>query len=184
MPVHLKVKLIVELTVTHKYETITVLPFSKYASPNFPQKKPNRKLRLLVDPNETVWLKMIKPKLLTQSAFCQMQRNKWLGSLSSACLNGLNWVNVCRWRTNDQWNCLHYHLSAELLPEKYLSKVSADLCLRFQDSCASTWTQLLKLSNVLKTWTMMRLQPTLLRIQTRTFDKSSSPSAKQEWNWL
>ena len=33
----------------HKYGIITVLPFSKYASPIFAQRKPNRKLRLLVD---------------------------------------------------------------------------------------------------------------------------------------
>ena len=33
----------------HKYGIITTLPFSKYASPIFSQKKPNGKLRLLVD---------------------------------------------------------------------------------------------------------------------------------------
>ena len=33
----------------HKYEIITALPFSKYASPVFAQRKPNGKLRLLVD---------------------------------------------------------------------------------------------------------------------------------------
>ena len=45
MPIHLKEDLIVE----RKYGIITVLPFSKYASPIFAQKKPNGKLRLLVD---------------------------------------------------------------------------------------------------------------------------------------
>ena len=33
----------------HKYGIMTVLPFSKYASPIFAQRKPNGKLRLLVD---------------------------------------------------------------------------------------------------------------------------------------
>ena len=33
----------------HKYALITVLPFSKYASPIFAQRKPNGRLRLLVD---------------------------------------------------------------------------------------------------------------------------------------
>ena len=33
----------------HKYGIITVLPFSKYASPIFAQRKPNEKLRLIVD---------------------------------------------------------------------------------------------------------------------------------------
>ena len=49
MPIHLKEDLIVELDLMHKYGIITVLPFSKYASPIFAQRKPNGKLRLLVD---------------------------------------------------------------------------------------------------------------------------------------
>ena len=49
MPIHLKEDLIVELALMHKYGIITVLPFSKYASPIFAQRKPNGKLRPLVD---------------------------------------------------------------------------------------------------------------------------------------
>ena len=49
MPIHLKEDLIVELGLMHKYGIITVLPFSKYASPIFAQREPNGKLRLLVD---------------------------------------------------------------------------------------------------------------------------------------
>ena len=49
MPTHLKEDLTVELALMHKYGLITVLPFSKYASPIFAQRKPNGKLRLLVD---------------------------------------------------------------------------------------------------------------------------------------
>ena len=49
MPIHLKEDLIVEFTLMHKYGIITVLPFSKYASPIFAQRKPNLKLRLPVD---------------------------------------------------------------------------------------------------------------------------------------
>ena len=49
MLIHLKGDLIVELVLMHKYGIITVLPFSEYASPIFAQRKPNGKLRLLVD---------------------------------------------------------------------------------------------------------------------------------------
>ena len=49
MPIHLKEDLIVELALMHKYGIIPVLHFSKYASPIFAQRKPNGKLRLLVD---------------------------------------------------------------------------------------------------------------------------------------
>ena len=48
-PIHLKEDLIVELALMHKYGIITVLPFSKYTSPIFAQRRPNEKLRLLVD---------------------------------------------------------------------------------------------------------------------------------------
>ena len=49
MPIHLKEDLTVELALMHNYGTIKVMPFSKYASPIFAQRKPNGKLRLLVD---------------------------------------------------------------------------------------------------------------------------------------
>ena len=49
MPIHLKEDLFVELALMHKYGIITVLPFSKYASPTFVLRKPNGKLRLLVE---------------------------------------------------------------------------------------------------------------------------------------
>ena len=49
MPIHLKENLIVELALMLKYGIIRVLFFSKYASPIFPQRKPNGNLRLLVE---------------------------------------------------------------------------------------------------------------------------------------
>ena len=49
MPIHVKEDVLVELALMHKYGIITVLPYSKYASPIFAQRKPNGKLRLLVD---------------------------------------------------------------------------------------------------------------------------------------
>ena len=48
-PILLEEDLIFELDLMHKYGIITVLPFSKYASPIFAQRKPNGKLCLLVD---------------------------------------------------------------------------------------------------------------------------------------
>ena len=49
MPIHLKKDLFVELALLPKYGIITVMPFSKYASPIFAQREPNGKLRLDVD---------------------------------------------------------------------------------------------------------------------------------------
>ena len=49
MPIHLEKDLIVEMVLMHKVEIITVMPFSNYASPIFAQRKPNGRLRVLVD---------------------------------------------------------------------------------------------------------------------------------------
>ena len=49
MPTHLREGLIVEVALMHKYGIITVLPSSKNASPIFAHRKPNGRLRLLVD---------------------------------------------------------------------------------------------------------------------------------------
>ena len=48
-PINLEDDILVELALLHKYGIVTTLHFSKYASPIFAQRKPNGKLRLLVD---------------------------------------------------------------------------------------------------------------------------------------
>ena len=48
-PIKLKDDITVELAQLHKYGIITTLPFSKYASPIFAQRKPNGRLSLLID---------------------------------------------------------------------------------------------------------------------------------------
>ena len=46
-PINLKDDILVELAMLHKNGIITNVPFSKYASTIFAQKKPNGKLRLV-----------------------------------------------------------------------------------------------------------------------------------------
>ena len=48
-PTNLKDNLLVELALMQEYGIITTLPYSKYSSPIFAQRKPNGKLRILVD---------------------------------------------------------------------------------------------------------------------------------------
>ena len=48
-PINLRDDILMELAPLQKYGVIMTLPFSKYASPLFAQRKPNGKLRLLVD---------------------------------------------------------------------------------------------------------------------------------------
>ena len=48
-PTNLKDDLLLELALMQEYGIITTLPYSKYSSPIFAQRKPNGKLRILVD---------------------------------------------------------------------------------------------------------------------------------------
>ena len=149
MPIHLKEDLIVELALMYKYGIVTVLPFSKYASPIFAQRKPNGKIRIFVDLR----------KLNRLIADDYTHNNHPVSTLSDAAqhLAGSHHsanqiahklITVCRWRTNAQWRCLRSILLAELSPTKDLHKALADLCLHFQASCLSTWTQSSKLTNL------------------------------------
>ena len=142
MPIHLGKDLNVELSLMHTYGIITVLPFSKYANPLFAQRKPNGELRFLVHLRKITWDPQGDHTITNQSALCQMQHDTWQGSHYSANLTAPKLITACRWRTNVRWKCWHSFLLAELLPAKDFNKVSADLCLPFWASCASTWTQL------------------------------------------
>ena len=51
--INLKEDLTVQQALMHRYGIVTTLPFSNYASPIFPKRKPNGKLRLRVDLRKT-----------------------------------------------------------------------------------------------------------------------------------
>ena len=154
MPIHLKEDLIVKLALMHKYGIITVLPFSKYASPIFAQRKPNGKLCLLVD------LRKINSLIADEYT----NNNYPVSTLSDAAQHLAGKSLLSKVDCSQAYHCLqmvdqrsvemlaeHSILPAEPLPTKALHKVLADLCLLLQVSCASTWTQSSKLTNVLNT---------------------------------
>ena len=122
-----------ELALMHKYGIITVLPFSKYASPIFARRKPNGKLRLLVDLREINTLIADDYTNNNHSvSTLQTQHNIWQESHYSVSLTAPRRITACRWRTNVRWKCLHSILPAAPLATKDLHKVSADLCLFFE----------------------------------------------------
>ena len=132
---------IVELALMHKYGIITVLPFSEYVSLSFAQRKPDGKLRLLgilrkihtLIPDD--YTNKIHP-VSTLSDKAQHLAAKYL-FCKLLCSQA---YSACRWWTNDQRKCSPSNLPAEPLPTNDLHKVSADLCLLFQASWASTST--------------------------------------------
>ena len=132
----------VELSLMHKIEILTVLPFSKYASPIFAQKKPSGKIRLPVD--------LKKMKILIADDYTN--NNHEVITLSDAAQHLATKPLFCKFDCSQAYHCLQmvYQRSvemlassmlAELLPTKKLHKISADLCLHFQVWCVDPFVK-------------------------------------------
>ena len=117
MPNHLKEDLIVELTLVHKYGIITVLPFSKYASSIFAQRKPNGQLRLLVD----------LQKINSLIADDYTNNNHPVSTLSDAAQHLAEKSLFCKLDCSQGYHCLHTadQRSVEMLAFNFASRTFA-----------------------------------------------------------
>ena len=117
MPIHLEEDLIVELALMHKYGIITVLPFSKYASPIFAQRKPNVKLRLLVDLR----------KINTLIAHDYTNKNHPVSTLSDAAQQLTGKSLFCKLDCSQAYHCLHMadQRSVKMLAFNFASRTFA-----------------------------------------------------------
>ena len=117
MPIHLKEDLIVELAPMHKYGIITVLPFSEYASPIFAPRKPNGKLRLLVDLR----------KINTLIADVYTNINHTVSTLSDAAQHLAGKSLFCKLDCSQAYHCLQVadQRSVELLAFNFASRTFA-----------------------------------------------------------
>ena len=117
MLIHLKEDLIVELALMHKYGIITVLPFPKYASPIFAQKKPNGKLRLLVDLR----------KINTLIADDYTNKNHLVSTLSDAAQHLARKSLFCKLDCSQAYHCLQMadQRSIEMLAFNFASRTFA-----------------------------------------------------------
>ena len=117
MPIHLKEDLIVELALMHKYGIITVLPFSKYANPIFAQRKPNGKLRLLVDLR----------KINTLIADDYTNNNHPVSTLSDAAQHLAGKSLFCKLDCSQAYHCLQMadQRSVEMLAFNFASRTFA-----------------------------------------------------------
>ena len=117
MLIYLKEDLIVELALMYKYGVITVVPFSKYASPIVAQRKPNGKLRLLVD------LK----KINTRIADDYTNKNHPVRTLSDAALHPAGKSLFSKLDCSQAYHCLQMadQRSVEMLAFNFASKTFA-----------------------------------------------------------
>ena len=116
-PIHLKEDLIVELALMHKYVIITVLPFSKYASPIFAQRKPKGKLRLPVDLR----------KINTLIADDYTNNNHPVSTLSDAAQHLAGKSLFCKLDCSQAYHCLRMadQRSLEMLAFNFASRTFA-----------------------------------------------------------
>ena len=117
MPIHLKEDLIVKLALIHKYVIITILLFSKHASPTFAQRKPNGNLLLLVT------LK----KINTLIAYDYTKNNHPASTLSDAAQHLAGKSLFCKVGCSQLYHCLHLgdQRSVEMLAFNSASKTFA-----------------------------------------------------------
>ena len=117
MPIHLKEGLIVKLALMHKCGIIAVLPFSKYASPIFAQRKPNGKLRLLMDLR----------KINSLIAYGYTNNNHPVSNLSDAAQHLAGKSLFCKLDCSQAYHCLQMadKRSVEMLAFEFGSRTFA-----------------------------------------------------------
>ena len=116
-PINLKDDILVELALLHKYGIITTLPFSKYASPIFAKRKPNGKLRLLVDLR----------KINTLIADDYINNNQPVSTLTDAAQHMAGKNLFCKLDCSQAYHCLQMadQQSIELLAFNFASRTLA-----------------------------------------------------------
>ena len=115
--IHLKEDINVELTLMHNYGIITVLPFSKYASPIIAQRKPNGKIRLHVDLG----------KINTLIADDYTNNNHTVSNLSDAAQHLAGKSLFCKLDCSQAYHCLQMadQRSVEMLAFNFASRTFA-----------------------------------------------------------
>ena len=116
-PINLKDDITVELALLHKYGIITTLRLSKYASPIFAQRKPNGRLRLLVD------LKKIN-NLTTEDYINNIHP---VSTLSDAAQHMAGKKLFCKLECSQAYHCLRMadYQSIQMLASNFASRTFA-----------------------------------------------------------
>ena len=165
----------------HKYGIITTLPFSEYASPIFAQRKPNGKLRLLVD--------LRKINALISDDY--INNNHPISTLSDAAQHLVGKQLFCKLDCSQAYHCLQMadQRSVELLAFNFASRTFAYRRLAqglsralsaFRASCGNTSTPSSKPTSVPNMWTISGLQSTQRNNSSRTLEQFSNASAKPD----
>ena len=125
-PINLKEDILVELAMLHQYGIITTLPFSKYASTIFAQKKQNGKLRLLVNLR----------KINTSISEDYINNNHPVSTLTDAAQHMAGKRLFCKLDCSQAYHCLKMadQRSIEMLAFNFASRIFGlpQTCTRFK----------------------------------------------------
>ena len=138
--INLKEDILVELALIHKYGITTTLPFSKYASPIFAQKKPNGKLQFLVDLRKIN--NLISDDYINNNhhpVSTLTPRNIWQENDYFANWIALKHITASRWLTRGQLKCWLSSLPAGPLPTADYRKAGVKLCRPSRALCVNIW---------------------------------------------
>ena len=179
MAIHLKEDLIVELALLHKSGITTVLPFSKYASPIFAQRKPNGKLPLRVDLR----------KINSLIADDYTNNNHPVSTLSDAAQHLAGKSLFCKIDCSETYHCLQMaeQRSVEMLAFNFAYKRLAQGLSRSVSAFSSLMREYLdpvvkadQCAQYVDDIGILELQPIMLRTLPGTSYQSSSVFAKQD----
>ena len=154
-PINLKDDILVELALLHKYGIITTLPFRKYAIPIFAQRKPNGKLRLLVDLRKINTL--IADDYINNShpVSTLTDEAQHMAGKNLFCKLDCSQAYHCLQMADQQSNSLHSTLQVEQLHTEDWHKDLAVPYRQFRASYANTSIQSSKPINVHNMWTIL-----------------------------
>ena len=180
--VFLKDDLIVKLVLMHNYGIITVLPFSRYASPIFAKRKANGKLRLLLDLRKInihliaddytnnsdpfTILPDAAQHLAGKSLFCKLD-----------CSQAFH-----RLQMEDQHSVkrLAFNFASKTFAYKILAQCLSRSVSAFSSFMREYLDQSFKLTNVLNRWTTLESQPIMLQNSPAKSERSSNAFVKQD----
>ena len=150
-----------ELALLHRYGIITTLPFLKYASPLFAQKKPNSKLRLLVDLRKTKYLisddyiNNFHPVSTPTDAAQHMAGKKLFCKLD--CLQAYHCLQMADQRSIQM---LAVNFATRTFAYRRLAQGLSLALSAFSDLCANTWKRSSRQTNAPNMLMILALPPT------------------------
>ena len=108
-------------------ESTQYYSFSTYVGPIFAQRKPNGNLYLLVElrkNNSLIADEYTSNNHPVNTLSGAVQNLTWKSVLCKLdCSQAYHYNTVCRWRTNDQWKCLHSFVLAGIKPTKTCTRL-------------------------------------------------------------